>query len=552
MLKQLAKIASGIDWTNPQIPELAAAFYRTVTGSHPDTIRRDALEARVAVLERLTNSLASVGTRSAPRATSGAMDQVIDRLVVAGQQVDEALRFAREDGVAHPEAAKRLARAQEVVTGIERETMRPEVLVSLSPGERAWAETILPELRRARQALHSAPGGGPATIDSITTAAADLGRIQTQLRVARALGWRPPDSASASASASASSASDSYSRYAPDMRVDVGCLPCGRAHLSGAVGMVRNLAAMARERGMADPEVQARIQMASEEITGLWTDDWTPEKVAASPPHERAILEATIPRLRAAHNRLEAARTPQELEQVVGELVTIQDVFTQMDRARSAAMLVPTEKAVGPTHRVTLPAWTYEPPSEAVAMEATSPPDTALAFDRLVRALEERGVRVRFRNLPATETGILEGRYVFDANTINLGAAAMSKDSYAVQILAHEAAHALNDSPRCHIYAAEVPYEERPEEQLAQAVSLISLLEAGLPVELEDGSELLPGERRIDWDSLRASMAPEEYARLLWTSAWVTDAIQGVPRDYSAETCPPTTITGATLSEIRV
>jgi hypothetical protein len=334
-------------------------------------------------------------------------------------------------------------------------------------------------------------------------------------------------------------------------------LPCGRAHLSRAVGMVRNLGRLAQQRGMADPDVQSHIQMASEEIEGLWQDDWTPEKIAASPPEEQAILERIVPRLRAVHEHLEAARTPSELQQVVDELASVNEEFVRMDQGRStrsdtAAMIVATEPAMDHSHRILPPSWLYEPPSTETVMEATAPPDSAVAFDNLVRALGDRGVRVRWRNLQATPEGVLEGQYVFGTNTILLGAATLARDPYAVQVLAHEAAHALADNPACHTYNEEVPYRERPEERLAQSASLIAMLEDGLPVELQDGSELAPGDRRVDWDGLRAAMAPDDYARLLWTSAWIADAMDGAPRDYRAVSCPPTSLPAAvTLRELR-
>lgn len=556
MLKTLARAAAAVDWGSPATRQTMAGLWHTVTGHDPDTVRRQAMEKRVEHLEALTSQLSQLRGAAAPdAATAGAaqaggppaadLGEIIRRLSVAGQSVDEALRFARDDGPNHPEAVRRLMRAQEIVTTLEREDLRPEVLVRLPPEQRAWAEAVMPTLRTARQALHNEQDASPATVESITRAADGIGRVQTQLRVARAMGWSAPEP---SVEQLPAEEGQPYSRYAPDMDVATGCLPCGRAHLSGAVGMARNTAALARERGMADPDVQAHIQMASEEIVGLWQDDWTPEKVLASPEGERTILEATIPRIRQAHARLEAARTPDELDAAVAELVDAREAFAAMDQggappaAASAAMIAQHEPTgMDRSHRVRLPAWMYSAPTTATEDEATAPADSAVAFDSLMRALGDRGVKVRIRNLPSTEQGTLEGEYLFGANSILLNAATLARDPYAVQVLAHEAAHALEDNPRCHTYDASVPYDQRTEEQMAQDASLIAMLDAGLPVELQDGTELAPGERRIDYDRLRASLAPQDYARLLWASAWISDAMRGAPRDYAAVTCPPTT-----------
>jgi len=570
----LQGILQSIPWDHPAVQQITLEVSKRLLGADEQTLARERLrrteellDQHAKLLERLSSAPYLTGDGfaptarepSAPIAASAAeelpgvdIDHILSRLTEAGASVDEALRFAREDGVGHPEAQKRLARAQEDLVVLERVTLRPSALSALPPGQRQVLEGQMQALREARQALHSSPGGGPPTVESITEAARRLEDVATRVRVARAVA--PPareggisDHGASAGAASQSISAPPYSRYAPDMDVATGCLPCGRAHLAGTVGALRSLSRTAAERGMADPQVQAGLLAADKELTALWADDWTPEKVAASPEAERRILESTIPRLKEAHGRLRDVSTPEALAAVTEELASIREEFLRQDMSRAdpaaPAMVVahPLPPTPG-THRVRPPAWLYAAPTPVDVAATTVPTDTARAFDSLAGALAARGVRVRVRNLGQVAEGVTEGAYLPEQNTILLGPAALAKDAYAVQVLAHEAAHALNDRPDCHVYDASRPYAERPEEELAQDASILAMIRAGLPIELQDGSELPPGSREIDWAALRAAMAPEDYARLVWSAEWIGDALAGEPRDYAAVTCPPTAV----------
>lgn len=572
MLRTLAGLAQSVNWASPQTAQAIAGMYTRLTQGSPKAQEKGVMEQRIADLESLTAKMRQAvpdpWTSSMPAPAdspaSGVnrvnLDQAVDELRVTGQSLDEALRFARKDGLKHPESLRRLSRAQEKLTGLERETLRPEVLAGLPAGQRAWAEHVMDDIRTARQLVHNEVDGSPATVASLTRAADAVGRVQTKLRVARITGWAPPIAAGAAPGTSppAEEGPAPYSRYAPDMAVATGCLPCGRAHLSAAAAMGDNTLAMLQNHGLADPSVQEHVQLVSEELEGLWQDDWTPAKIAASPPDEQAILQATIPALRAAHTQLEAARTPVELETALREIRDIRERFFAMDQGgqggtrapiplpevASAAYITGHEPTgLSRHHRLEPRPWIgYVGPTQETEETTSAPADPAVAFGDLIRALGDRGVKVRFRNLPSTPEGTLEGEYVFDTNTILLSAATLAKDPYGVQVLAHEAAHALEDNPACHTYNAEVPYEERTEERMASDASFIALVEAGLPIELSDGSVVEGSDRRVDYDSLRAGLSTEDYARIVWTSAWIADALRSEPRDYAAVTCPPTSL----------
>jgi hypothetical protein len=319
--------------------------------------------------------------------------------------------------------------------------------------------------------------------------------------------------------------------------------------LGAAAGTLQTAARLAQTRGLADPDTQAALQTAAEELALVQAYDWTPERIARSPEADRVILERYQPQVAALQAAVQQATTPDAVAAVAAQAEALRQAFVADDlaRTRAAAIRQETPSETGAHRPTTLPAWLYSPPTATTVGATTVPTDTARAFDNLARHLAtDRGVRIRIRNLPSGPEGVLEGEYLFDANSILLGPAALAKDSYAVQVLAHEAAHALMDRPACHVYNAAVPYTERTEEQLAQYASLIALSETGLPIEMADGTEVPPGARQVDWDAVAAELGPADTARLLWTAAWITDALQDVPRDYAAPACPPTTPPTAT------
>lgn len=72
---------------------------------------------------------------------------------MAAASLKEALRFAREDGIAHPEVQIRMARTEESINALERVSLAPERLAKMEPEEAKRARAVLPDLRRARQDL---------------------------------------------------------------------------------------------------------------------------------------------------------------------------------------------------------------------------------------------------------------------------------------------------------------------------------------------------------------------------------------------------------------
>lgn len=569
----LIEILQSVPWDHPIVRRGTDHLFQQLTGTDPRTAEQAQIEReerlferQAELLERMVQSLGATAaaTATAAPAVAGAyaasvspaspaeasmagaagLEPVIARLTQTGASVDEALRFVREDGVDHPEAQRRLMRAQEDLVMLERVDLRPSVLMTLPEDQRKVAEANMQAIREARQALHNAPDGGPPTPESIAQAASRLEAVTTQLRVAKAVGAGVTNAVAHDGPQTPATAGPvtngppPYSRYAPDMEVAVGCLPCGRAHLAGTVGAMRGVSRLAKERGMSDPDVQAGLLAANKELVALWSDDWTEEKVAASPEADRAIMEETIPRLRAAQARLESVSSPEDVVAVTEELASVRETFVAKDLGRAAhyaSFWVGQSAPDQGDHRLDLRPWTVEQPGILALGSVTQPTDSARAFDALANAIHQaRGVRVVFRETSRTDGGIEEAHYDPETNTITMGPFALAKDFYAVQTLAHETAHALTVNQACMPVE---PANHEPEEEVARDSALAAMLEAGLPVELRSGEVLEPGERSVDWGMLQDSLPPDLYAQVRFATDWITSAIAGQAPDTLPHGC---------------
>lgn len=117
---------------------------------------------------------------------------------------------------------------------------------------------------------------------------------------------------------------------APSEDVSTGCIPCARAHLATVAGTLKEALRFARAEGMEHPEVQSRLQAAEEDVTAIERHDWTPEKIAKSPPGERELILETLPKLRT-------------LRQQIIQIVTLED----LEKAAAAAAELSTEFRLG-------------------------------------------------------------------------------------------------------------------------------------------------------------------------------------------------------------
>lgn len=471
---------------------------------------------------------------------------VRDQVVAVAGSLKEALRFAREDGIAHPEAQARIQDVQAwlaTLPALERFDLAPERLATLPPAERdAWT-AALPTVRRLRQAALNSLG----TVEGLAEAAGLAGTLGTELQVATVAlsatgpGWEAPPSAPVTDTAPTDGP---YSRYAPEMSRSTGCVECGRGHLTAVAAVLGAAADGATTQGAAAPDVAARLAFAQEELAALFQYDWTDEKLARNPPDERAALEQFRPRVRALWEAARTATTPEAVQGVAAEAQALRDAYMQALPARAptaayAQLATPGTRPAGGAAGVRVRrdrVYQLHDPSRAEVGTVTEPVDAPRAFDRLVAALEACGVPVRIRQLPATETYLLEGQYDPETGSIALAPAALAKDSYAVQTVLHEGLHALLHGPACLPHP---PTDHAPQERQAEDGVIAAMVQAGLPIETREGFVITPGGRTVDWTAVEAEWGPAATTNLQWATGWLVQALEGTAGTLPVcQTCP--------------
>lgn len=495
-----------------------------------------AIGAAGATATLAAGSTASVSSSPVPQALPD-LAPVRDQLILISGALKESLRFAREDGLDHPEVQKRLADSQQWAVDLERFQLRPEALARMDPATRRQAEALLVPLRRLRQQL-----GEAGSVPALTDASAYAGQLASSAQIGAALGTMPPLPA-------APAAPNVYSQYAPDMTVDTSCLACSRSHFAGVQGALEAAAQEAATKGFGDRDVQERLGMAQEELAALLAYDLTPDQIAKSPPAEQAAVQPIVPAAHALLTRLRNAQSPADLRAAAVEAQTIRQqvavapatstTFTSLVTETGPRSTEPGTPRVNPQR-----AWYTDIDPTATQVRAIAPAfDTRTAFDNLERALEARGVHVRVRQLPATDQSIIEGQYETGTNAVLLAPFVLSKDSYADQTLIHEATHVLLHGSAC---LPNPPKNHGPQEAQAEAGTIITMTESGLPIETREGTIIPPGSREVDWTLLASEVGQPTADNLRWASQWILDAMRGtLPADRLHEICPIPAVSAA-------
>ncbi|MHB1670177.1 hypothetical protein [Thiomonas sp.] len=86
--------------------------------------------------------------------------------------------------------------------------------------------------------------------------------------------------------------------------IDTGCLPCGKAHLGAMQGMLERAAQAAQAEGACGAECGQWVARAAQEPVALFARDWTPERIAKTPPEHRVVLEKYVPEVRQVQDSL--------------------------------------------------------------------------------------------------------------------------------------------------------------------------------------------------------------------------------------------------------
>lgn len=99
-------------------------------------------------------------------------------LAKAAGALEEAGRFARAEGVGHPEAQQRMADAEALLAETERGEWSPERREQMNPQTRAVVDAALPAFRKQRQFLIN----GVASPEDLDRVAAQVGTLNKQLQ----------------------------------------------------------------------------------------------------------------------------------------------------------------------------------------------------------------------------------------------------------------------------------------------------------------------------------------------------------------------------------
>ncbi|NMP22199.1 hypothetical protein [Sulfobacillus harzensis] len=547
-----------LEWaTHPAVVNTVGGWLAKQSGQTSETVEAyERLQAQLDRIEAQTTKKPGgrpPGSKNKPKAsampsftataTSGPSLTVMrDKVMATSGALKEALRFAREDGIQHPEAQQRIQDAQawllSELPALERFDLAPERLATLPPAERQVWEATLPTIRKLRQAGLNKIG----TAEGLEEAAALAGTLGTQLQVAAVAtgaqgpGWTPPPSEAQSPVPPPQDGP--YSQYAPEMSIDTGCVECGRGHLVGVDAVLAKATEDAAVKGADHPDVQARLAFAQEELAALFQYDWTPEKIARNPETERKVLEQFRPQVEALFEASKRATTPEALKQVAQQAHALRTAYDQALPANRTyhAVVKPGQPPAGGHETVRVDksrVFKLHQPTAGEVKDTTRMVNAATAYDRLALAVEGCGVPIRYRALPATPEYILEGQYNPDTNSIQLAPAALSKDSYAVQTLIHESLHSLLQNPTCLPHP---PADHSTAERQVEDGVIATMVQAGLPLETRDGTVIDPGGRTVDWSAIEAEWGHDATTNLKWATDWVLEALAGdIP---TCQTCP--------------
>lgn len=159
-------------------PQASASPVSAAAPASPRSIATSCLACARAHLRAVEAALRRAGKEagSTPLRSPEAI-RIRGRFWAVSALLKEALRFAREDGMHHPEVRSRLDQAAQEVLVLERYELSPERTAGLPPGDRRALEATLPQLRRLRQQLSQGLSG----VEDLAAAAAQAGRIGQSL-----------------------------------------------------------------------------------------------------------------------------------------------------------------------------------------------------------------------------------------------------------------------------------------------------------------------------------------------------------------------------------
>lgn len=290
------------------------------------SVVKDKYEELQAKIEQLQNALPSSEVPTAPAVKvpnviteQVSMRDLQDSMVSISRDLDEALRFARDDGVDHPESQLRTKNAEKVsndlqdrIIAIERMNLSPSSISGVSMDEKKVIDHVLPQIRKLRQGIVN----NMDSVDGIEKSAAMANQIATQLKVANAV-------------MAAKDSGEPYSKYAPEMTIDTGCIECGRAHIAMADIALREAAKAASDHGFTSPATQSKITLAEQELSALCAWDWTDDKISKSMGREKDVLIEYNPQIKEMYQRVSNLGSKAELDKAAKDMTMTRANFQE-------------------------------------------------------------------------------------------------------------------------------------------------------------------------------------------------------------------------------
>lgn len=183
----------------------------------------------------------------------------------------------------------------------------------------------------------------------------------------------------------------------------------------------------------------------------------------------------------------------------------------------------------------------YRLPTTRLVEQATEPMSIGDLAANLKRRLEERGVRIIVRDIPApgTEGGVILAHYHRtptgqDVITLSSAIASTLDTPFGFSVLVHEAAHALLHNPECW---PKVSRSHEREEIDAELTTVAALAELELPIETYEGVIYPPGSIQVNWEEVKA-YDPTAYRNVRWAADWIVRASRGEDHELAREPCP--------------
>lgn len=140
----------------------------------------EVLRQELSLIDEVRTKLAQPTSENAPDSLAvGCLPCARAHLATIAGTLKEAIRFARSEGLNHPEVQSRLEAAEEDVTIVERHDWTPEKILRSPEHEQKLIRAMLPKLRELRQEIIDID-----SVEDLEEVAAKAATLSVELRLA--------------------------------------------------------------------------------------------------------------------------------------------------------------------------------------------------------------------------------------------------------------------------------------------------------------------------------------------------------------------------------